>query len=153
MKTKAIVITLALCVFSVTAFAVSPHMGTWNLNEAKSKFPPGAPKNTKVVYEAAGNDIKVTVDGVDGAGAATHNEWTGRFNGKCYTVTGDPTADQRCYKTVNARKLLLTNKTGGKVTVTGTIIVSANGKSRTVTTNGTDANGKRMRTVAVYDKE
>jgi hypothetical protein len=153
MKTKAILITLALCVFSVSVFAVSPHMGTWNLNETKSKFAPGAPKNTKVVYEAAGNDIKVTVDGVDGAGAATHNEWTGRFNGKCYDVTGDPTADQRCYKTVNAHKLLLTNKKAGNVILTGTIVVSANGKTRTVTTNGTDANGKRVRSVAVYDRE
>ena len=153
MKTKAIVITLALCLFATAAFAASPHMGTWNLNEAKSKFAPGAPKNNKVVYEAAGKDIKVTVDGVDGAGAATHNEWTGRFNGKCYDVTGDPSADQRCYKMVNARKLLLTNKKAGNVTLTGTIVVSANGKTRTVTTNGTDANGKRIRNVAVYDKE
>ena len=29
--------------------------GTWKLNEAKSKFPPGASKNTTVVYEAAGD--------------------------------------------------------------------------------------------------
>jgi hypothetical protein len=153
MKTKAIVITLALFVFSVAVFAASPHMGTWNLNEAKSKLAPGAPKNTKVVYETAGNDIKVTVDGVDGTGAATHNEWTGRFNGKFFAISGDPTADERSYKVANAHKLLLTNRKDHKVTLTGTIVVSANGKTRTVTTNGTDANGKRIKSVAVYDKE
>jgi hypothetical protein len=46
----------------------------------------------------------------------------------------------------------MTVKKGGKVTVTGKIIVTANGKSRTVTTSGTDANGKKFSTSAVYDK-
>lgn len=43
---------------------ISP-MGTWKLNEAKSKFVAGATKNNTVVYEAAGNMTKITVDGVD----------------------------------------------------------------------------------------
>jgi hypothetical protein len=40
-------------------------MGTWKLNEAKSKLAAGLPKNTSVTYEAAGDNIKATVDGVD----------------------------------------------------------------------------------------
>ena len=153
MKVKAIVFTLALCLFSTAVFAANLHMGTWKLNEAKSKFTPGATKNTTVVYEAAGDDIKVTVDGIDGDGNATHNEWTGKFNGKYFPVTGDPTSDERSYKVVNSRTMLLTAKKAGKVTLNGRIVVSANGKSRTVTTNGTDAKGKRFRNVAVYDKQ
>ena len=154
MKLKAVLITLALCLAATSVMAkTNPHMGTWKLNEAKSKFAKGAAKNHTVVYEAAGDDIKVTVDGVDGDGNATHNEWTGKFNGKCYAVTGDPTGDQRCYKTLNSRTLQLTGKKGGKVTVSGKIVVSANGKVRTVTTSGLDAKGKRFRSVAVYDKQ
>lgn len=154
MKVKAVLITLALCLAatSVVLAKTSPQMGTWKLNEAKSKFAKGAAKNHTVVYEAAGDDIKVTVDGVDGDGNATHNEWTGKFNGKCYKVDGDPTGDQRCYKTLNSHTLQLTGKNGGKVTVSGRIVVSANGKMRTVTTYVTDAKGKRIRNVAVYDK-
>jgi len=155
MKVKAILFALALC-FAATAVVsakTSPQMGTWKLNEKKSKFAPGAPKNTKVVYEAAGDDIKVTVDGVDGSGNATHNEWTGKFNGKFFPVTGDPTSDERSYKVINWRTLKLTGRKGGKVTVSGTIMVSANGKTRTVTTSGLNAKGKRIRNVAVYDKE
>jgi hypothetical protein len=34
-------------------------MGTWKLNEAKSKLSSGAPKNSTVVYEAAGENVKV----------------------------------------------------------------------------------------------
>jgi hypothetical protein len=40
-------------------------MGTWKLNEAKSTFASGATKNSTVVYEAAGDNVKVTVGGTD----------------------------------------------------------------------------------------
>jgi hypothetical protein len=128
-------------------------MGTWKLNEAKSKIPAGATKNNTVIYEAAGDSIKVTVDGVDGAGNPVHSEWTGKFDGKYYAVTGDPTSDTRSYRRINGRTLALTGKQGSKITLTGRIMVSANGKVRTVTTNGTNEKGKRFSTRAVYDKQ
>ena len=129
------------------------NMGTWKLNEAKSKFSPGAAKNTSVVYEAAGDSIKVTVDGIGADGKPTHNEWTGKFDGKDYPLTGDPSADTRSYKKVDARTMELTNKKAGKPVVTGKITVSADGKSRTVTISGTDASGKKVTSTAVYDKQ
>jgi hypothetical protein len=128
-------------------------MGTWKLNEAKSKIPAGASKNVTVVYEAAGDSVKVTVDGVDSEGKPTHNEWTGKLDGKDYPLVGDPAADTRAYKTVSANKVDLTNKKGGKVTATGTIVVSADGKSRTVTVSATDAKGKKVSSTTVYDKQ
>src|SRR5258708_39145284 len=138
---------------SACVAADDPNMGTWKLNEAKSKFSPGAAKNTTVVYEAAGDSVKVTVDGVDGNGNATHNEWTGKFDGKFYPVTGDATSDMRSYRKINNRTLALTGKKDGKVTLTGRIVVSANGKTRTVTTTATDSKGKRVTNRAVYDKQ
>jgi hypothetical protein len=128
-------------------------MGTWKLNEAKSKFSPGAPKNTTVVYEAAGDSVKVTVDGVGADGKPSHNEWTGKFDGKDYPVTGDSSADTRSYKRVDAHTLKLSNKKGDKVTMSGTATVSADGKTRTVTISGTDASGKKVSATAVYDKQ
>jgi len=154
MKTRTIVLTLALCFLAVAVCVASdPNMGTWKLNEAKSKFPPKTTKNTTVVYEAAGDNVKVTVDGTDGAGKPTHNEWTGKFDGKDYPLTGDPNADTRSYKKVDDRTTDLTNKKGGKVVVTGRIVISADGKSRTVTVSGTDADGKKVKSTAVYDKQ
>jgi len=128
-------------------------MGTWKLNEAKSKFSPGAPKNTTVVYEAAGDSVKVTVDGVGADGKPSHNEWTGKFDGKDYPVTGDSSVDTRSYKRVDAHTLKLSNKKGDKVTMSGTAAVSADGKTRTVTISGTDASGKKVSATAVYDKQ
>ena len=154
MKPKTIVLSLMLCLVAASmAVAQDVNMGTWKLNEEKSKIAAGAPKNHTVTYEVAGDSIKVVVDGTDAAGAATHNEWTGKFDGKEYPVTGDPASDMRSYRKIGARTMALTIKKEGKVTVTGRIVVTANGKSRTVTTNGTNAEGKKFRSVAVYDKQ
>ena len=153
MRARTILMTLAVCLVAAVVCFASPMMGTWKLNEAKSKFAPGAPKNHTVVYEAAGDNVKVTVDGTDPDGKALHNEWTGKFDGKDYAVTGDPTSDTRAYKKVNDNTLDMTIKKDGKVTATGTIVVSADGKTRTVTTSGTDAKGKTVKNTAVYDKQ
>ncbi|MEO8435130.1 MAG: hypothetical protein ABI596_09560 [Pyrinomonadaceae bacterium] len=154
MKPRIIALASALIfVSAIVCAAQNPHMGTWKLNEAKSHFHQGAPKNTTVVYEAAGDDTKVTVDGVDGEGNPTHNEWTGKFDRKDYAVNGDATADTRAYRRINARTLALTNKKNGKVTLTGRIVASANGRHRTVTTTARNAKGRRVTNIAVYDKE
>jgi hypothetical protein len=128
-------------------------MGTWKLDEAKSKIAKGGPKNTTVVYETSGDMIKVTVDGVDGSGNPTHNEWTGKFDGKYYAETGNPAVDTRSYRRTNSRTLSMREKKGNKIATTATITVAANGKSRTVVSDGTDAAGKHFHNVAVYDKQ
>ena len=155
MRAKTIVLLLVSCFLAVGLCyaADSPAMGTWKLNEAKSKFGPNATKNSKVTYEAAGDDIKVTVDGTDAKGTAVHNEWTGKFDGKDYPVTGEPNYDTRAYKQVNARTLAMTLKKGGTVVGTGKIVMSADGKTRTVTTSVKNADGKTQKATAVYDKE
>ena len=153
MKARTIMLTLAMCLVAVWCFAEDPNLGTWKLNEAKSKIATGAPKNDTVVYEAAGDNVKVTVDGTDGDGKPAHNEWTGKFDGKDYPVTGDASQDTRSYKKVNARTLAMSIKKDGKVTSTGHIVVAPDGKSRTVTTTRNDPKGKKVNSTAVYDKQ
>ncbi len=154
MKTRTILLTLLLCFVGATVcFAADVFTGTWKLNEAKSKIAAGSLKNTTVVYEAAGDSVKVTTDGTDGDGKPSHSEWTGKFDGKDYPVTGDPSTDTRSYKTVNDHTLAFTNKKGDKVTISGRGVVSADGKTRTVTITGTDSKGKKYTSTAVYDKQ
>jgi hypothetical protein len=153
MKTRPILLTLALCFVTSLGFAGNPNIGTWKLNEAKSNFPAGAPKNTLVVYEAVGDKIKVTVDGVEAEGEPTHSVWVGKFDGQDYPLTGDPTSDMRSYKVIDDRTLELTNKKGGRVSVSARITVSADGKSRTVTVTGVEATGKKVEYTEVYDKQ
>src|SRR6185369_8957498 len=153
MKAKTIALTISLVFVSAAlGFQNNPQMGTWKLNEAKSKFA-GKARNQTVVYEASGDQTKVTVDGVDENGAAVHNEWTGKFDGKDYPVTGDANSDARSYRMINKNTLAMTVKKDGKATVNGRIVVSRYGKTRTVTTTATDAQGKKVTNVAVYDKQ
>ena len=155
MKTRTVALTFVTLVVGATMCfaAANPSLGTWKLNEANSKLSPELPKNLTVVYEAAGGDIKGTIDGVDGMGKPTHNEWTGKFDGKDYPVTGDPTSDARAIKQIDDHHFELTVKKGGKVTMTGKAVVSADGKTRTVTVSGTNAEGKKVEGTAVYDKQ
>ena len=153
MRAKAIALTISLVfVAAAMAFADSPHMGTWKLNEAKSKLS-GKARNNTVIYAAEGDQIKVTVDGVDENGNPSHNEWTGKFDGKDYPVTGDANSDTRSYTQINSRTLALKGKKNGKVTLTGRIVISGDGKSRTVTTTATNAQGKKVTNVTLYDKQ
>src|SRR5215471_14776509 len=97
MRIQSVCLTAALVVLAAAAgIAASPQIGSWKLNEAKSKL--GASKNPLVVYTETSDTVKVAIDGVDATGKAFHSEWTGKFDGKDYPVTGDPTADTRSYK-------------------------------------------------------
>jgi hypothetical protein len=156
MKTRATLAFLSiLFVGSALSLAAevdqTPFMGTWKLNEAQSKFGPGASKNTTVVYSASPDGmIKITSDGIDKDGKPTHSEWNGKFDGKDYPVTGAADSDMRSYTSSGKHSLSMTIKKGGKTTVTGKITVALDGKTRTVTTSGSEPS---MNNTAVYDKQ
>ena len=154
MKIRSSLLTLACCLFAIVCFAANDTMmGTWKLNESKSKLSASAPKNETVTYEAAGDSVKVTIDGTAPDGKATHSEWTGKFDGKDYPSTGNPNEDMRSVKQIDDRTLQVVSKKEGKVVLTAHVVVAADGKTRTVTVNGTDAQGKKYKAVAVYDKQ
>src|SRR2546428_6399543 len=153
MKTRIAVAAVALSFMAAGAcFAANPHMGTWKLNEAKSKLAPGLGKNTTVVYAEMNDKMRVTVDGVDKNGKPTHSVWVGKADGKAYKSKGNLPWDAAVYKMVNDRPYDLTTMKDGKVFGTGTSTVSADGKTRTVTLNGTGADGKKFKGKAVYDR-
>ena len=143
---------VALFMVAICFAANNLEMGTWKLNEAKSKMT-GTTKNTTVIYEAVGDSVKVTVDGTDAYGKPMHNEWTGKYDGKDYPVTGDPTSDMRAYTRVNDHTLDMTVKKDGKVTLTGSVVLAPDDKSRTVTIKGTDVAGHKIDSVLGYDKQ
>ncbi len=154
MKARVAAMTLALCFLgAVVCFAQSSFMGSWTLNEAKSKFSPSSGKITKAVWETAGENVKLTTDGVDANGAPTHTEWTGKMNGRYYPISGSSLADTMSLTRAGSRTLVIRQKKGKRLTLFGRIVVSADGKTRTVTVHGTGAAGKKFHSMAVYDKE
>jgi hypothetical protein len=153
MNTRIAAVALALSFTAATVcFAANPQMGTWKLNEAKSKLVPGMGKNTTVTYAEQKDEIKITVDGVGKDGKPTHSVWVGKFDGKAYPAKGNLAYNSVAYRVVNDRTNDITAMKDGKIGWTGQITVAADGKSRTVIINGTDANGKKFKGKAVYDK-
>ena len=157
MKTRTISFTAVLCLLIVASAAYAaenPNMGTWKLNEAKSSIPAGVAKNTTVVYSAApGGMIKVTTDGVDGSDQPTHSEWTGKFDGKPYPVTGTSAYDARAVTAKGDRTLELDNLKGGKSVGKGKVELAKDGKSRTLEIDGKAPDGKTYKAKFVYDKQ
>jgi hypothetical protein len=152
-KTRIAAVTLALSFMGAAAsFAASAQMGTWKLNEAKSKLVPGMGKNTMVVYTEQKDKIKVTVDGVDKDGKATHGVWVGKFDGKSYPTKGNGAWNAVAYKMVDDHTNDITTWKDGKMVWSGRITVAKDGKSRTVTMSGTGADGKKFSGKAVYDR-
>jgi hypothetical protein len=152
-KTRIAVMAVVLSfAMTVASLAANPQMGTWKLNEAKSKLVPGMGKNTTVTYVEHNDKIRITVDGVDKDGKPTHSVWVGKFDGKAYPLKGNLAYNSVAYKVVNDRTNDITTLKDGKVMWSGRIAVAADGKSRTVTISGTDANGKKFSGKAVYDK-
>lgn len=155
MKIRTIALTLAtLIVTMAVCFAADDaFMGTWKLNRAKSKGPSASGRTSTVVFAVAGGSVKVTGDGVDASGKPIHIEWTGKFDGKDYPVTGSPNADMRSYTRVNDHTLIATQKKGAKILETDRTEVSADGKSRTATIESTDAKGNKVTSTRVFDKQ
>ena len=154
MKIRTMLLILALAFIAVAAtFASESNLGVWKLREAKSRFSATAAKNRTVVYEAEGNNMKVTVDATDARGQSTHSTWTGKFDGKDYPVIGDPASTARSCKKIDDHTTEFTERKDGKITIRGRVVVTADGKSLTVTGTGTDANGRKVKYTAVYDKE
>jgi hypothetical protein len=154
MKNRIAAVAVALSFIGAAAcFAANPHIGTWKLNEAKSKLAPGMGKNNTVVYTEMKDKMQVRVDGVDKDGKPTHGVWVGKPDGKAYSMKGNLPYNSVAYKVVNDRTYELTAMKDGKMLWTGKSTVSEDGKSRTLTLNGTDANGKKVKSKVVYDKE
>jgi hypothetical protein len=153
-KTRIAVVAVALSFVAATAcFAANAHVGTWKVNEAKSKLASGMGKTNTVQYAEKKDKMQVTVDGVDKDGKPTHGVWLGAPDGKAYKVKGNLAWDAMAYKAVNDRTFDITAMKGGKVSWSGRSTVAADGKSRTLNMSGTDADGKKFKAKVVYDKE
>ena len=130
-----------------------PHVGTWVLSLEKSKYAPGtAPKSQTSVFAAAGQGLKVTTTAVTATGT-NNTEYTASFDGTDSPVKGNPDWDTTAIKRVDARTIEFTRKKGGKVVQTARSVVAADGKTRTVTVTGVNAQGQKINTVAVYIKK
>jgi len=147
-------LVFALLGFAATLVAADPTLGTWKLNAAKSKYSPGpAPTSATITYEETADGIKRTGENVLPDGTKTSLEYTAKYDGKDYPVTGSETFDMIALKRINDRTVESTLKKSGKVMTTARRVVSKDGKTMTLTITGTNAKGQKVKNIAVYDKQ
>jgi hypothetical protein len=131
------------------------EIGTWQLNVAKSTFSGGVPlKSGTTKIEAAGAGIKTTVDVVRDDGTVAHNEFMTNDDGKDNPIVGNSAQGDMIARTrINATTVKMVNKKDGTVTTIQTSVISEDGKTRTLTTTGTNASGRTVNNVLVWNKQ
>jgi hypothetical protein len=145
---------LVALVLNVSAAPADQQSGTWKMNPAKSKYSPGpAPKSITVTIASDADNIKLTSDGIDATGNPTHIEYTAKYDGKDYPITGAPNADTVALERLDASTIRSTTKKGDQVVMTVTSVISKDGKTRTSTFKGKNAEGQDVNNVVVYDKQ
>ena len=149
-----VVVGMFVAVTIVAAQSKDPFVGTWVLNSAKSKYSPGpAPKSGTTTIEASGSGYKMTVHQATPSGAQDWSIVT-NLDGKPAKVVGtNSNADMIAYRRVDAHTLESVQSKGGKETQRQKIVVSADGKTRTVTSTGVDGAGQKVNNVAIYEKK
>jgi hypothetical protein len=150
---RAAVVAGIVALSNVPSAQTDPHVGTWKLNLTKSKYNTGqAPRSSTVVVEAAGQGTKITATTILSDGTTRTIRYTAGFDGQDAAVSGTRDYD-KVSLTRTGNTIKGTRKVGGKPVQTFTTVVSADGKTRTTTTTGTDAAGKKVDNMLVYDKQ
>ena len=145
---------LAAAVVVGVAQTVDPRVGTWQLNVAASKYSPGpAPKSHQLKIEAAGKAEKVTSEQVTADGTKLVVEYTAEYDGKPHPIKGSAAADSVTLKRIDAHTTDRVDSKGGKTVTTYHRVVSKDGKTMTVTIKGSDATGKAVNNVVVFEKK
>ena len=146
--------TVCLLGLSAALYGADNQVGTWKVNAAKSKFSPGPPlKSQTSKLEAVDGGIKVVSDRTDSDGKAIHFEWTAKYDSKDYPVKGDPARDTVSVRKIDDYNFEVVSKKSGKVTTTNRIAYARDGKSRTETLTGADAQGQKINNVTFWDKQ
>lgn len=146
---------------AVAAQATESLAGSWKLNAAKSKYDPAtlAMKSGTTTFTFSGNNVTANIDQVNAKDQKVHVEYTATLDGADSpwkgTIDGkpNPAQDAVSFKKLDANTYHIENKLKGKVLTTNHIVVAPDGKSRTVTITGTNAEGQKVNHVVVYDKQ
>ena len=99
--------------------------------------------------------MRISVDRVNGDGSTEEFEYTTNLDGKSYPITGQGPygADAIAANLTAPNTIQSTLSKGGKVVATAVSIVSKGGTILTITTKGTDTQGRQFTNVSVYDKQ
>jgi catechol 2,3-dioxygenase-like lactoylglutathione lyase family enzyme len=137
------------------ATGTEPWYGTWKLNPSKSHYVNGfqGSRSTVTQVQFWEGGIKYVTDSVNAEGQKGHTEWSAKFDGKDYPVTGVPPVDTYAIQRIDEHTYTVIAKKDGKRTTLSTATISADGKTRTVRQTGTQVGGRDVNNTLVYEKQ
>lgn len=148
-------LVLVLAVARPAPAQSDPRIGTWKLNVARSKFDTAAVRKSETrTYELSGSKVTAHSESVRSDGTKQEVSFDATPDCKDHPYTSNPPfyAD-----TVSVRRsgnhFIGQSKKDGKLLFTTTDSFSADGKTMTMTSKGTNANGKSVNSVRVYEKQ
>jgi len=150
------VVVMVALVHGVVLAQSNSSIGTWKMNPEKSKFSGTAPKDLTLTLEAQGDGVKSRSVGTAADGTKTDWGYTANYDRKDSPVTGTGApggADTVALKHINANATAVTLKKAGKTVRTARMLVSTDGKVLRIAAKGSDADGKPMNDLIVFDKQ
>ncbi len=154
-RVVAIVLVILAPVVAAVGQNSNQQLGTWKMNVAKSSFSTGTGfKSAISKIEVVPGGVRHTLDTVYADGTSHHYEYTTAYDGKDRPVIGNsPYGDTTALTRIDSRTVRTVYKKNGKVTVIQLSVVSRDGKTRTVTTTGTNPKGQKVHNVGIYDRQ
>ena len=133
--------------------------GGWKLDAEKSKFNPGpGPKSATLTIDTSGAGVKTTYDEIEADDSHIGYEYSTTEDGKDYPVSGTArTAILGGAETVVVRhasnSLVVHFMKSGQIVATNNTVVSKDGKTLKITSQGADAKGQPLSSMTVWNKQ
>lgn len=106
-----------------------------------------------MTIEAWEDGLRVKTETIDIQGNDIHREMAYKFDGRDYLLKGSPLADRISAKRINLRTSESIWKKGEKNILTVRTVVSVDGQILNVMRTGTDAHGRMVDEVLVYERQ
>ena len=129
-------------------------IGTWHLDVVKSTYSPGpAPRSQRRTYEVGPEGIKATITTIDAEGHTATTEYVAAYDSREHPLTGSADFNAIALKRINPDTAEATLRHGRKLIGMARRVISKDGKTMTITFEGTDSRGRPVRNVSVYEKQ
>jgi len=147
-----------LLTMAVAAMAVEPIVGTWKLNVAKSKLPPSQQAPTKeqtITIKELGDQLEVTNAGTRTDGSSIASKHTVPISGGAvkYEQGGPGEGISLVQTVIDPYNSFITILQNGKQVQIIQAVISKDGKTSRWTTKGTNAQGKPVEGIQVFEKQ
>ena len=130
-----------------------PFAGTWHLNLTKSTWTNGQPPKQQVVkMEETPEGIRYSSETINTDGTTTTSWYTAKYDGKEVHVVGNVYWDPVSLSRTDGRTVVATYRKRGAISAVATRVVSKDGNTMTVTTEGKARGGQKFKNTCIYDR-